>query len=54
MEHLVIARHSDGTKSTWGWNPAVQPSYTECIRDVRQAIVEETGKEPVVVLVRIK
>ena len=48
---IIIARHSDGNTSKWDTDHL---DYKDAIREVREAIVAETGKEPLVVLVRIK
>jgi hypothetical protein len=47
----LIARHNDNEVSKWASNLV---NYKDAIREVREAIVAETGKEPFVVLVRIK
>ena len=48
---IAIARHADNTTSKWD---TLHTDYKAVIRDVREAIVSETGKEPLVVLVRVK
>jgi hypothetical protein len=47
----AIARHHDNTTSKWD---SILDDRKEFVRQIREAILEETGKEPYVVLVRVK
>lgn len=50
---ILVARHTDGTVSKWETNHTVE-NFEDARKEVRNTIVAETGKSPLVVLARIK
>ena len=49
----LIARHADGTPSTWESNFPVE-QYRDAMKEVVEAVIQETKQAPLVVLARIK
>jgi alkanesulfonate monooxygenase SsuD/methylene tetrahydromethanopterin reductase-like flavin-dependent oxidoreductase (luciferase family) len=49
----LIARHADGTVSTWESNFPVE-KYRDAMKEVVETVVQETKDAPTVVLARIK